>query len=158
MEESGEQLNLEEINFNIIDKYFKENSFVEHHILSVDQFYEEGIKSVLYDLNPLTFALQMNKKSHEHEYTAKLYFGGKNMDKIYYGKPTLFENDKTKLLFPNEARLRNITYALSVHCDIEIEFITYERNNDGSLIINSPIIEREVISEYHLGNFPIMLQ
>jgi len=158
MEQSTSILNLEEVNFNIIDKYFKENSFVEHHILSVDQFYEEGLKSVLSDLNPLTFATQMNKKSHEHEYIANVYFGGKKLDKIYYGKPILFENEKTKLLFPNEARLRNITYAISVHCDIEIEFITYNKESNGSLNLSEPIVEMEVINDYHLGSFPIMLQ
>jgi DNA-directed RNA polymerase II subunit RPB2 len=155
---SFKNLNLEEINFNIIDKYFKENSFVEHHILSVNQFYEEGIKSVLKDLNPLVFATQMNRKSLEYEYSARLYFGGKNLDKIYYGKPVLFEHEKTKLLFPNEARLRNINYTISIHCDIEIEFISYNKEPNGRLVLSEPLIENEIIENYHLGNFPIMVQ
>lgn len=37
---------LEEIHFNMIDAYFKKNSLVQHHLQSVDQFYEHDLKSV----------------------------------------------------------------------------------------------------------------
>ena len=54
---------LEEIHFNMIDQFFKEHSLVEHHIKSVNQFYQTDLKRVLQDLNPLTFSIDMNKKS-----------------------------------------------------------------------------------------------
>ena len=130
---------LEEIHFNMIDQFFKEHSLVEHHIKSVNQFYQTDLKRVLQDLNPLTFSIDMNKKSNEYVHTMRLYFGGKNMDKVYYGKPTLFENGETKLLYPNEARLRNMTYAMSIHCDIDIEFISYSELGSGHLKLNDHI-------------------
>ena len=149
---------LEEIHFNMIDQFFKEHSLVEHHIKSVNQFYQTDLKRVLQDLNPLTFSIDMNKKSNEYVHTMRLYFGGKNMDKVYYGKPTLFENGETKLLYPNEARLRNMTYAMSIHCDIDIEFISYGELGSGHLKLNDPIRDTAIIEQHYLGMFPIMLQ
>ena len=152
---------LEEVHFNMIDQFFKDHSLVEHHLKSVNQFYKTDLKRVLYDLNPLTFGIDLNKPSNENTHTMRLYFGGKKMDKVYYGKPTLFENGETKLLYPNEARLRNITYAISIHCDIEVEFISYSKLGSGSgarLNLSDPIVSQEIIPKYYLGMFPIMLQ
>ena len=135
---------LEEIHFNMIDQYFKEKSFVYHHIESYNSFYDHEIKHVLNDLNPMLFSV--NKDTLQ----MKLYFGGKNMDKLFFGKPTIYEDEQMKLLYPNEARLRNITYATSLHCDIEIEFI--DTSSD------LPKMETEIIKSYYLGLIPIMLQ
>ena len=95
---------------------------VSHHIDSYNHFYNHGIKEVLHDLNPLHFSAEADR------YQIKLYFGGKRMDKLFFGKPTIHENSKMKLLFPNEARLRNISYASSLHCTIDIEF--YDMTQD----------------------------
>ena len=149
---------LEEVHFNMIDQFFKEHSLVDHHLHSVNQFYEVGLKQVLQDLNPLTFSIDMNKKSNEYSHTMYLYFGGRNMDKVYYGKPTLFENGESKLLYPNEARLRNMTYAISLHCDIEIVFVSYDTLPGGDLNLSAPIKQTETIDRFYLGMFPIMLQ
>ena len=64
---------LEEVHFNMIDQFFKEHSLVDHHLNSVNQFYETGLKQVLRDLNPLTFSIDMNKKSNEYAHNMYLY-------------------------------------------------------------------------------------
>ncbi len=136
---------LEEIHFNMIDQYFKSTSFVNHHIESYNQFYNHDIKEVLHYLNPLHFSAEAD------QYQIKMYFGGKNMDKLYFGKPTIYENGKMKLLFPNEARLRNITYASSLHCNIDIEFYDIKQHKKRP-------IETSQIQKYYMGMIPIMLQ
>jgi DNA-directed RNA polymerase II subunit RPB2 len=145
-----------EIHLNLIDKFFKENSFVEHHLHSVNNFYENDIKKVLSDLNPITYVNEFNGKSKEFQNKIEVYFGGIKSDRIYYGKPILHENGKNKLLFPNEARLRNMTYSLSVHVDIEVYYTIYHNEND-SLDTDHPHKFKFVIEHYHLGNFPIMV-
>ena len=149
---------LEEIHFNMIDAYFKENSLVQHHLQSVDQFYEHDLKSVLQDLNPLSFSI-LDETTKEVQHTMNLYFGGKQGDKIYYGKPTLYEGGKTKLLYPNEARLRNITYGVQIQCDIELEFLHYPMLGKSKVGLDKePEKKKGLIENYDLGAFPIMVQ
>ena len=150
---------LEELHFNIIDKYFKENSFVEHHINSVNNFYESDIKNVLNDLNPIIFNAELNKPTGEFQHNIEIYFGKKDLTGIYYGKPIIYENGKTKTLYPNEARLRNMTYSIGIHVDIEVVFTSYNMvNSKLDLSEEGKHVETKIIEKYFLGSFPIMLQ
>merc|ERR1711991_278685 len=58
-------------------------------------------------------------------------FGGKNGDKVYLGKPIIYDDhDNIHYMFPNEARLRDMTYGTTIHFDIEIDFIDILNNNE----------------------------
>ena len=149
---------VEKIHFDIIDKYFKSNSFVEHHVKSVDDFYENQIEKTFNDLNPIRFNIGYDKHAQLFEHTMEIYFGGKNGNEILYGKPILFENSESNLMFPNIARLRNVTYGVSIHCNIEVEFISYPMKPDGKLESSDKIVDTKMIKNHYLGTFPIMLQ
>ena len=105
--EVASSLDLNTMHYQFIDKYFQENSFVGHHIESVDNFYDTQLKKVLSDLNPLPS--KRNYLKNKININTILKFTLANMDKVYYGKPTLYEKNETRLLYPNEARLRNMT-------------------------------------------------
>ena len=151
-------MNVEKKHFDIIDKYFKSNSFVEHHIKSVDDFYENQIKNTLNDLNPIQFNIGYDKQEQIFQHTMNIYFGGKDGSEILYGKPILFEDDESKLMFPNIARLRNITYGVSIHCNILVEFISYPKKGDEKLQVDGKIVDVKTIENYYMGTFPILLQ
>ena len=104
----------------------------------MDYFYENDIPNILKDLNPIKFSADMNKKSEEYEKNIEIYFGGLETDKIYYGRPIIYENNKSKILYPNEARLRNITYSISIHVDIDVKFIYYNKMDNGMLDLSNP--------------------
>ena len=144
--------------FDIIDKYFKSNSFVEHHIKSVDDFYENQIEKTFNDLNPIQFNIGYDKQEQLFEHTMNIYFGGRDGSEILYGKPIIFEDSESKLMFPNVARLRNITYGVSIHCNVEVEFVSYPKRPDGKLNTSDKMVEKKTIENYYLGTFPIMLQ
>jgi DNA-directed RNA polymerase II subunit RPB2 len=146
-----------EIHFNIIDQFFKSNSLVEHHIKSVNYFYDNDIRKILMDLNPITYENQLFESSNTYKNTMQVYFGGIDGSKIYYGKPIINENGKQKFLYPNEARLRNMTYSISIHVDIDVYVTTYHKISNTEIDLQYPHRYKFTIPKYYLGNFPIML-
>jgi DNA-directed RNA polymerase II subunit RPB2 len=75
---------------------------------------------------------------------------------IEIGTPTvsLQNTDEVRVLFPNEARLRNLTYASNVYADIIVK-ITYI-NAAGAVVDLSP--SQETFQKWPLFKIPIMLQ
>jgi DNA-directed RNA polymerase beta subunit len=69
-----------------------------------------------------------------------MYFGGKNGDKIYFGKPVIYDNENPHYMFPNEARLRNMNYSMTIHYDIEIEFIDILEDGQKPYIVDVNMI------------------
>lgn len=93
----------------------------------------------------------------KYRYQAQLYLGGKSGTKIYYGKPVIYDSQgRKKLMYPNEARLRNLNYAFTIHYDVEVDFTLYIPRNDNS---NKYTIEKHsiLLEKIYLGKFPIML-
>ena len=46
-------------------------------------------------------------------------------NRFYFGKPIVYDGKgRQHFLFPNEARLRNMNNAMTIHYDVDIEIIT----------------------------------
>ena len=112
--------------WKLIDTYFQDNpqALVRHHIESYNDFFKTGIQQIFKETNPLKLELDYDtdKKVQDFRSKAHMYFGGKDGSKIYIGKPTIHDDQNPHYMFPNECRLRNMTYGLTVHYDLEIEF------------------------------------
>lgn len=143
----------EDFHFSFIEKYFKENSLVDHHILSANDFYDVSIPKIFMEKNPIRYYAVLNKATDKYKYSAKIYIGGKNGEKIYYGKPVIYDSENIHYMFPNEARLRNMTYGISIHFDVDIELTILDE-------AEPILIEKKLPAQDHffLGMFPIMLQ
>ena len=111
--------------WSIIDKYFKDNShcLVRHHLDSYNDFFEFGIQQIFREKNPIRIMKQQDPVTKEFDLKCNLYLGGKDGNDLYYGKPIIYDDDKIHFMYPNEARLRNMTYGLSIHYDVLVEFI-----------------------------------
>ena len=111
--------------WKIINKYFEENPqcLVRHHIESYNDFFKNGIFQIFKEKNPLVIQTQYDEEINDYRNQCIMYFGGKNGDKIYFGKPVIYDNENSHYMYPNEARLRNMSYGMTIHYDIEIEFI-----------------------------------
>ena len=117
----------EHLIWKIIDAYFHDNhqALVNHHVESYNDFFQEGIFQIFREKNPLKWmhASQYDENLQDYRSQCIMYMGGRDGSKVYFGKPVLYDQDKPHFMFPNEARLRNITYAMTVHYDVEIEFL-----------------------------------
>ena len=141
------------VTWNIIEKFFYDNPqvLVKHHIDSYNDFFRTGLKSVLKEKNPIIFQKEQNQETKEFNYRCELYLGGKDGSKIYYGKPIIYDEDREHYMYPNEARLRNMTYGLAIHYDLEVDFKIIDE--DGKVHESNATYEK-----IFLGRFPIMLQ
>ena len=154
------------ISWKIIDTMFKDNPnmIVKHHIDSYNQFFSTGLQDVFKNNNPLRFFKELDKETNQYKLECELYFGGVNTDKIYYGKPIIYdENNEEKrehYMYPNEARLRNMTYGITIHYDVDVKFKILIDKEDGSTGMNKfRLVEHsETLEKIYLGRFPIMLQ
>jgi DNA-directed RNA polymerase II subunit RPB2 len=141
----------DEIIWNIIDKYFKDNptALVSHHLESYNDFFNNGIKRIFKEKNPIKIMKDQDERTKEFNLRCNLYLGGKNGDKLYFGKPIIYDENREHFMYPNEARLRNMTYGTTIHYDVEVDFFI---KNGEETIQNTMTIER-----MYLGKFPIML-
>ena len=90
--------------------------------------------------------------------------GGVDGNKIYFGKPITHDDGRSRFLFPNEARLRNMNYSTNIHMDVEILYKNRNAPQDVSLNIarentSTNRIKQEttiLLEKILLGRFPIM--
>lgn len=110
--------------WEIIDKHFTENpqSLVRHHIESFNDFYKHSIFKIFKERNPITIVSKWDEELGEYRSKCNMYIGGKNGDLVHFAKPVIYDAN-SHYMFPNEARLRNMTYAMTIHVDVELEYI-----------------------------------
>ena len=109
--------NYKKIVWKVIDKYFRDNPdfLVKHQLDSYNDFINKGISQILRENNPINW-FAIDEDNAASKYDIRMYIGGKEGNKIYYGKPIIYEdNEETNkkeshYLYPNEARICNMTY------------------------------------------------
>ena len=155
--------------WNVIDSYFKNtpNYLSKHQIDSYNTFLKDNIPKTIRQFNPIELPYeQLDEDSYKFD--IKITLGGELLDGevinsgkgIYIGKPVIQELEtdaesgesfiKQKALFPNEARLKNLTYKTEIKMDIIVEINVNEEDYQQ----HDPIF----FSKIPLGNIPIMLR
>jgi DNA-directed RNA polymerase II subunit RPB2 len=106
----------------ILDTYFQtfDYPFTRHHIDSFDQLLAQDIPAIIKANNPILILNELIPGSETYIYRTEVFIGGLNGDEIEIGTPTLSlqKAKEVRVLFPNEARLRNLTYASSVYANV----------------------------------------
>jgi DNA-directed RNA polymerase II subunit RPB2 len=140
--------------WNIIESYFKGQQlerFVRHQIESYNNFIGYQIIKTIEMFNPVHIASDQDFDPNSKKYALEIFITFENFN-IY--RPQIHENNGAiKLMFPQEARLRNFTYASSTTIDINIKYIV----RNGPNLENTQIFHK-TIPRVHIGKLPIMLK
>ena len=154
--------NVNNISWNIIHRYFKDNPYnlVSHHIDTYNDFFSKGIYQIFLENNPIRIIEKIKDKESSNVNSSEcvLYMGGKTANKIYFGKPIIYDDanssglNETNIhyMYPNDARLRNMTYGFTIHYDVDVD-VNYTDDSGTS------ISKSMTLNKIYLGTFPIML-
>ena len=141
----------------MIDKLFDGNPhlLVQHQLSSYNDFFKHGLANIMRENNPIKLIKEQDQATGEYHRRCNLYLGGKNGDKIHFGRPVIFDDNREHYMYPNEARLRNMTYAVTVHYEVDVEFFITEDGADKAP--TEPTYTVTLPDKIFLGRFPIML-
>ena len=136
--------------WDVLNSFFKDKKIlVSHHINSFNHFIRKDIPSIINEYNPITIPFDYNKKLDKYMKEYRVEFG-----KIYISKPVINEADGTiKQMYPNDARLRNLTYGSTLFIDVKHYERTYSSKDDTFTDIEFPMVSKK-----NFGKIPIMLQ
>ena len=140
--------------WNIIESYFRGQQlerFVRHQLESYNNFISYQIIKTIEMFNPVHIASEQDFDPVSKKYALEIYITFENFH-IY--RPQIHENNGAiKLMFPQEARLRNFTYSASTTIDINIKYVV----RNGPNLENTQIFHK-AIPGIHIGKLPIMLK
>ena len=133
----------EKIINDVIDKYFREENILAiHQIDSYNDYIENILPMILSQFFPLDISFKDNKIENIKIEIIKL-----DIDLPRYTE----NNGCTKIMTPNIARLRNLTYSLTVILDLSINI----RVNIDNEIINLP---SKIIKDIILTKIPVVVK
>jgi DNA-directed RNA polymerase II subunit RPB2 len=140
--------------WHIIESYFKGQHLerlVRHQLESYNNFVGYQIIKTIEMFNPVHIASEQDYDPVSKKHSLEIYVTFENFQ-IY--RPQIHENNGAiKLMFPQEARLRNFTYASAMTVDINIKYII----RSGANLDNMQTFYK-TIPKVHIGKLPIMLK
>ena len=140
--------------WNVIDAYFRDTHLerlVRHQLESYNNFVGYQIIKTIEMFNPVHIKSENDYDPVSGKYSLEMFITFENFH-IY--RPQIHENNGAiKLMFPQEARLRNFTYASAMTIDINIKYIV--RTGEG--LANMSTFYKN-LPKIHIGKLPIMLK
>ena len=140
--------------YHIIESYFQGQHLerlVRHQIESYNHFVNYQVQRTIQMFNPVTVRSENDYVASQDKYSLELFISFTNF-KLY--PPQIHENNgATKMMLPQEAKLRNFTYASTMTIDINLKYVV--RNSEN---MDNPQIIEKVLPKINIGKLPIMLK
>tara|TARA_Y100000389_G_scaffold147689_1_gene146630 strand:+ start:1206 stop:4772 length:3567 start_codon:yes stop_codon:yes gene_type:complete len=145
---------LQNISWEIIRKYFDKQyleRLVRHQRESYNYFINNQIKETIQMFNPVIIHSEHDKDPETGIYSLEIEI---NFDNFQMFLPKIYENNgAVKLMFPQEARLRNFTYSSPMMIDINVKVI----NRTGKNLSKVEILHKK-LPNTRIGAMPVMLK
>ena len=140
--------------FVLLESYFEAQHLerlVRHQIESYNHFINFQIQRTIQMFNPVRIRSENDYVESEGMYMLEIVVSFDNF-KLY--PPQIHENNgATKLMLPQEAKLRNFTYSSGMTVDVHIQYII--RNTEN---MNQTRIIEKTLPKINIGKMPIMLK
>ena len=140
--------------WSLIESYFEGQHLkrmVRHQIESYNDFVSYQIKKTINMFNPVHIKSNDDYDEETGKHGLEIFI---TFDNFHIFRPQTYENNgATKVMFPQEARLRNFTYSAAMTLDINLKFI--RRKGQG---LNDVQTQHVKLPNIHIGKLPIMLK
>jgi len=140
--------------FTILESYFRGQHLerlVRHQIESYNHFINFQVLRTIQMFNPVNIRSENDFVPENGQYFLETFISFENF-RLY--PPQIHENNgATKLMLPQEARLRNFTYSSNMTVDLNIQYVI--RNTDK---MDAPKIINKTLSKINIGKMPIMMK
>ena len=122
--------------FRTLNAYYEQTPLflTRHHIDSYEHFVFNEMPQMIHSMNPITiFKDLLSAEKGIYRYKTEIYLGGKVEKaadlRLEIGAPIItLDGGKTiRRMFPNEARLRGLTYSAQIRMDIDVIVTQTER-------------------------------
>ncbi|KAI9140894.1 RNA polymerase beta subunit-domain-containing protein, partial [Paraphysoderma sedebokerense] len=122
--------------WTVISSFFEEKGLVRQQLDSFDEFIQNTMQDLVDENSTLTIQTTQQHTGGEDDVTRRynIKFG-----QVYLSKPTMTEADgSSQPMFPQEARLRNLTYSAPLLIDIKKEVLKADPNHPENQDVDRP--------------------
>ncbi|AET73076.1 RNA polymerase II 140 kDa subunit [Phaeocystis globosa virus 12T] len=148
------KINDEEAPWALIESHFKNQhlkQLIRHQIESYNYLVNTQLEQTIAMFNPIRIC---SEHDWEKEYNLHRLVAHVTLENFNIHRPQVYENNgATKIMFPQEARLRNFTYAGAMTVDLNIKYTV--RNGEN---YKNTQTYNKVLKNIHIGKLPIMLR
>lgn len=115
--------------WTVISCFFMEKGLVRQQLDSFDEFVQNSMQELVEENSDLVLDQADQHTGHDSDVTRRyeLHFG-----QIFLSRPTITEMDGSVVpVFPQEARLRNLTYSAPIYLEVYRKFSIGREDPDG---------------------------
>eukprot|EP00045_Choanoeca_perplexa_P014129 m.164424 g.164424 ORF g.164424 m.164424 type:complete len:1200 (+) comp16578_c0_seq1:206-3805(+) len=141
----------QDVCWEVINSYFKEKGLVRQQLDSFNEFVNTTVQQIVEGSQPVEIEAKAQYSSNEVVIPDKHRL---SFEQVYFGeRPMHHEDDGTMIyMYPNDARLRNLTYWTNIYLDIKQTREAAVPDENGEAIVE------ESTKQIWVGKVPLMLR